>query len=55
MNKELVNLIERAQNRTDSGQFKLVPDNKSKKEVVDVEDDLTKSYVKFTTDVLSEK
>ena len=55
MNKELVNLIERAQNRTDSGQFKLVPDNKSKKEVVYDEDDLTKSYVKFTTDVLSEK
>jgi hypothetical protein len=55
MNKELINLIEKAQNRTDSGQFKLVPDNKSKKEIVYDEDDLTKSYVKFTTDVLSEK
>jgi hypothetical protein len=55
MNKELISLIERAQNQTDSGQFKLVPDVKSKKEVIYDEDDLTKSYVKFTTDVLSEK
>jgi hypothetical protein len=55
MNKELISLIERAQNRTDSGQFKLVPDVKSKKEVIYDEDDLTKSYVKFTTDVLTEK
>jgi hypothetical protein len=55
MNKELIDLIERAQNRTDSGHFKLVPDVKSKKEVIYDEDDLTKSYVKFTTDVLTEK
>ena len=55
MNKELINLIERAQNNTDSGHFKLVPDVKSKKEVIYDEDDLTKSYVKFTTDVLTEK
>lgn len=55
MNKELINLIERAQNQTDSGQFKLVPDVKSKKEIIYDEDDLTKSYVKFTTDVLTEK
>jgi hypothetical protein len=55
MNKELINLIERAQSTTDSGQFKLVPDVKSKKEIIYDEDDLTKSYVKFTTDVLTEK
>ena len=55
MNKELINLIERAQSNTDSGQFKLVPDVKSKKEIIYDEDDLTKSYVKFTTDVLTEK
>jgi hypothetical protein len=55
MNKELINLIERAQSQTDSGQFKLVPDVKSKKEIIYDEDDLTKSYVKFTTDVLTEK
>jgi hypothetical protein len=55
MNKELISLIEKAQNRIDSGQFKLVPDVKSKKEVIYDEDDLTKSYVKFTTDVLTEK
>ena len=55
MNKELISLIERAQNQTDSGHFKLVPDVKSKKEVIYDEDDLTKSYVKFTTDVLTEK
>ena len=55
MNKELISLIEREQNRTDSEQFKLVPDVKSKKEVIYDEDDLTKSYVKFTTDVLTEK
>ena len=55
MNKELINLIERAQSITDSGQFKLVPDVKSKKEIIYDEDDLTKSYVKFTTDVLTEK
>lgn len=55
MNKELINLIEKAQSNTDSGQFKLVPDVKSKKEIIYDEDDLTKSYVKFTTDVLTEK
>jgi hypothetical protein len=55
MNKELISLIERTQNRAETGQFKLVPDVKSKKEVIYDEDDLTKSYVKFTTDVLSEK
>jgi hypothetical protein len=55
MNKELINLIERTQNSAETGQFKLVPDVKSKKEVIYDEDDLTKSYVKFSTDVLSEK
>lgn len=55
MNKELISLIERTQNRSETGQFKLVPDVKSKKEVIYDEGDLTKSYVKFSTDVLSEK
>ena len=55
MKKELIKLIEKVQSNQESWQFKLVPDIKSKKEVVYNEDDLTKSYVKFVTDVLTEK
>ena len=55
MNKELIDLIERVQNGTEDGLFKLVPEIKSKKEVIYNEDDLTKSYVKFVTDVFTEK
>jgi hypothetical protein len=55
MKKELIKLIEKTQGNQESWQFKLVPDSKSKKEVVYDEDDLTKGYVKFVTDVLTEK
>lgn len=55
MKKELIKLIEKVQGNQESWQFKLVPDSKLKKEVVYDEDDLTKSYVKFVTDVLTEK
>ena len=55
MKKELIKLIEKVQGNQESWQFKLVPDSKLKKEVVYNEDDLTKSYVKFVTDVLTEK
>jgi hypothetical protein len=55
MKKELIELIEKVQSSQESWQFKLVPDIKSKKEVLYDEDDLTKSYVKFVTDVLTEK
>lgn len=55
MKKELITLIEKVQNNQESWKFKLVPDSKLKKEVVYNEDDLTKSYVKFVTDVLTEK
>jgi hypothetical protein len=55
MNKELIKLIDKTQRNQGTWQFKLVPESKSKKEVVYNEDDLTKSYVMFVKDVLNEK
>jgi hypothetical protein len=55
MNKELIKLIDKTQRNQGTWQFKLVPESKSKKEVVYNEDDLTKSYVMFVKDVLTEK
>jgi hypothetical protein len=55
MNKELIKLIDKTQGNQGTWQFKLVPKSKSKKEVFYNEDDLTKSYVMFVKDVLSEK
>ena len=55
MNKELIKLIDKTQRNQGTWQFKLVPESKSKKEVVYNEDDLTKSYVMFVKDVFTEK
>ena len=55
MNKELIKLIDKTQGNQGTWQFKLVPEAKSKKEVFYNEDDLTKSYVMFVKDVLTEK
>ena len=55
MSKNLLELIEKVQNGKETGYVEFKPKDSKLKTVIYDEPDLTKSYVKFVTDLLTGK